>query len=277
MHLMSRKLAAQLGRDTLRILREGRYRTENGAVVELGDALRRAAEGTVSYPPDHRPPRSRLGPHETKVEVETETTLAAARRLVESGERPVALNFASAKHPGGGFLSGARAQEESLCRASGLYACLGGNAMYAYHRDQRDPMYSDYAVYSPDVPVFRDDDGGLLEEPYLCSFITSAAVNANVVLSRSQRSRPAVRAAMEQRVHKVLGVAADQGHETLVLGAWGCGVFGNDARVVAELFYTALGHSFRGAFRRVIFAVLDWSEERRFVGPFERLFGTPLC
>jgi uncharacterized protein (TIGR02452 family) len=94
----------------------------------------------------------------------------AARR----GLRPVALNFASATSPGGGFLSGARAQEECLARCSGLYACLADNPMYGFHRARRDALYSDYAVYSPDVPVFRSEDpaGTLLDEPWLCSFIT---------------------------------------------------------------------------------------------------------
>src|SRR5207253_843688 len=100
-----------------------------------------------------------------------ETTLASARRLVAAGQRPAALNFASAKHPGGGFLNGALAQEESLARSSALYACLVGNPMYTFHQAQSDALYTDYAIYSPDVPVFRGDDGALLPEPYLCSFI----------------------------------------------------------------------------------------------------------
>lgn len=75
-----------------------------------------------------------------------------------------ALNFASATHPGGGFLSGARAQEESIARSSGLFACLEGREMYSWHRSRLDAMYSDWIIYSPDVPVFRTDDGELLEE-----------------------------------------------------------------------------------------------------------------
>ena len=41
---------------------------------------------------------------------------------------------------------------------------------------------------------------------------------------------------------------------------------------MAELFQQALASRFRGAFSKVIFAVLDWSEERRFIGPFQRSF-----
>src|SRR5262249_43635470 len=195
-----------------------------------------------------------------------------ARRLVEEGRNVVALNFASATHPGGGFLTGSRAQEESLARSSGLYACLAGQPMYAFHQGRRDPLYTSYALYSPDVPVFRTDDGTLLEEPWRCSFITAAAVNAKAVLQRYPSRRPEIRQAMHERVHKVLAIAAVHGHDTLVLGAWGCGAFGNDAEEVAELFREALAERFLGVFATVVFAVTDWSRERHFIGPFVRAF-----
>jgi uncharacterized protein (TIGR02452 family) len=274
MHI-SRKLAAQQGREAVRIIEAGRYQTESGKVVEIGEQLRRAVEGTCSYPPHQHLPTNRIGDRETRIEVENATTLAAARRLVAAEERPMALNFASAKHPGGGFLSGALAQEESLARSSGLVACLAGNAMYDFHRAAADPMYTNYVLYSPDVPVFRDDDGTLLEEPYLCSFITAPAVNAKVVLARGSSRRQEIRDAMWERVLKVLAVAAAHGHEALVLGAWGCGVFGNDSGEIAELFRHALAERFRGMFGRVVFVVLDWSEDARFIGPFRTIFGAP--
>ena len=106
-------------------------------------------------------------------EVVNDTTLESARKLVAEGFEPVALNFASARHPGGGFLNGARAQEESLCppRPGRLYYCINGNAMYRHHA-HTDGFYSNYALYSPAVPVFKDDDGEPLDEPYLCAFVT---------------------------------------------------------------------------------------------------------
>lgn len=217
-------------------------------------------------------PDTHFGEKQTRFDVANESTLAAARRLVAEGHRPVALNFASAKHPGGGFLSGARAQEESLARSSGLYACLNSHPMYELHRAARDPMYTSYAIYSPDVPVFRDDDGALLREPFLCSFITAPAVNAKMVLERDPKRRPEIREAMRERIVKVLAIAAQHEHEALVLGAWGCGVFGNDNEEVASLFEQALTDRFMGAFSRVVFAVLDGSPEERFMGPFKRAF-----
>ncbi len=270
---MKRNTAAGLGRDTVKILDQGFYTNTDGETVEITDTLRRAVHGTCSYPPGTNLPVVAAGPRQTQIDVTNESTLAAARRLAEGGLRPAALNFASAKHAGGGFLGGAQAQEESLARSSGLFACLVGNPMYAFHKAQGDPLYSDYALYSPDVPVFRDDEGTLLPRPYLCSFITSPAVNAQVVLERDRGRRRQIRQAMADRIEKVLTVASLHGHEALVLGAWGCGVFGNDSREVAELFERALATGFRGVFTRIVFAILDWSDERRFIGPFQALFG----
>lgn len=272
MHGITRSHAAKIGAETLTILERGHYRTDDGRLVKIGELIQRAVAGTCSYPPDKRLPDTYFGENKTRFDVANESTLAAAKTLVEEGHRPVALNFASAKHPGGGFFSGARAQEESLARSSGLYACLNGHPMYELHQASRDPMYTSYAIYSPDVPVFRDDGGALLPEPYLCSFITAPAVNAKVVLDRDPSRRPAIREAMWERIVKVLAIAAQHQHEALVLGAWGCGVFGNDTEEIASLFEQELKDRFAGAFSRVVFAVLDGSPEQRFIGPFKRVF-----
>jgi uncharacterized protein (TIGR02452 family) len=141
------------------------------------------------------------------------------------------------------------------------------------HETHRDPLYSDNAIYSPDVPVFREDDGRLLEQPYRCAFITCPAVNAKVALERDPTRGSAIRAAMTRRIGRVLAIAAIHDHTAIVLGAWGCGVFGNDPHEIAALFKTALDGPYQGAFATVTFAILDWSPERRLIGPFERAFG----
>jgi uncharacterized protein (TIGR02452 family) len=273
MHI-NRDRAAALGRETMEILERGWYTSPAGQRVEIAGLVRRAVEGTISYPPGSPLPEPRPGDLDTALEVTDETTLAAARRLVADGYRPAALNFASAKNPGGGFLSGARAQEESLARSSALVACLDGNPMYDFHRQRHDPLYTDYVLYSPDVPVFRDDEGVLLKEPCLCTFLTAPAPNAGVALERDPGRRPEITRALERRVRKVLAIGQGHGHSALVLGAWGCGVYKNDPAEVAGLFSEALRGPFRGAFERVVFAVVDWSADRRTISPFERMFGS---
>jgi uncharacterized protein (TIGR02452 family) len=214
-------------------------------------------------------PETLIGPYQTQIEVANETTLAAVRRLHQSGHHPAALNFASATHPGGGFLSGALAQEEYLARSTGLYACLVQNAMYAFHRARHDPLYTDYVIYSPEVPVFRADDGTLLEAPYTVGMITSPAANAGALHPDLQAE---IRPAMWPRILKVLSTGMLHGHDSIVLGAWGCGAFGNDSSEIAQIFRTALDENFKGAYDQVIFAILDWSPEKKFIGPFQRVF-----
>src|SRR5262249_53187594 len=148
----------------------------------------------------------------TCFEVVNETTLEAARRLVEVGSRPLALNFASALYPGGGFLIGARAQEESIARSSGLYACLEGNPFYAFHKAQNDALYSDYAISHPAVPVFRGNSGPLFGEPFCCSILTCAAVNANHVLRGDSSRKGKIRPTMDRRIRRVLALAVHHGH-----------------------------------------------------------------
>lgn len=266
----SRSHAARLGEEAVRIITDGGYVAPSGRHVKLGAEVERARRSTVSYAPTSPVPAPRLAGRALRVEAANETSLAAAKRLVDEGCAPVVLNFASAKHPGGGFRSGARAQEESLCRASTLFACLEGDPMYAHHARQHDPLYTSWAIYSPEVTVFRGEDHALLEAPWRTAFITSAAPNAKVLRDRAPGRSGEVLRALEERVARVLAIAAAHGHEALVLGAWGCGVFGNEPAVVARLFGEALRGPFAGCFSRVRYAVLDSSPEQRFLGPFTR-------
>ena len=75
---------------------------------------------------------------------------------------------------------------------------------------------------------------------------------------------------MWQRILKVLAIGILHSHNSIVLGAWGCGAFGNDLKEIAALFERALRENFNGAYRRVLFAILDWSDEKRYIGPFQR-------
>ncbi len=264
-----RELAAQYGAEAVQISRSGAYHAPSGRIVSIADLVERSVQGTVSYSPDQPLPQTHVGPYRTGIEVANETTLAAVQRLRAAGLHPVALNFASATHPGGGFLSGARAQEEYLARSSGLYVCLQMHPMYGYHCARHDTLYTDYVIYSPAVPVFRADDGALLETPYTVGMITSPAVNAAAL---PPERHVEIGPAMWQRILKVLAAGIAHGHDSIVLGAWGCGAFGNKGAEIAPLFRQALAENFRGAYRQVIFAVLDWSREKWFIGPFQRAF-----
>ena len=222
----------------------------------------------MTYPPEKLVDDGHTGPVQTSVAVANQTSLAAARSLIDEGLRPAVLNFASAKSPGGGFLLGARAQEEYLARSSGLYACLVGNGMYDYHGARLDDMYSDWVIYSPDVPVFRDDSGDLLESAYTVSIITSPAPFAVAFRRDSPERLGEIPAAFFRRILKVLSIGVLHNHDSLVLGAWGCGAFANDATMVAGLFRRAIFENFAGAYAKLLFAILDRSPEERVIAPF---------
>jgi uncharacterized protein (TIGR02452 family) len=253
----------QVAADNERIAEEGRYTAPDGTLVDIGAALKAAADGTVSHPPEGPLPWDGPGAYRTEFEVTGEGSLEAARRLHLEGAAGIAvLNFASARNPGGGYLGGAKAQEEDLCRHSLLHPCLlRAPDYYAAHRASPDLLYSHRVIWSPGVPVHRGTDGRLLAEPYGVSFLTSPAPNAGQVLRRDPGAGGRIREALYERAARVLGVAAHHGARVLVLGAWGCGVFRNDPREVAGAFHEQLTGAFAAAFERVVFAVWDRTPE----------------
>ncbi len=265
----------QLAVDNEGIAERGSYRTAGGAVVEIGGSLAAARAGTVSYAPEDAVPDVVSGAVAGPVEVTAEGSMQAARRLYEGGGRHVGvLNFASARNPGGGYIRGARAQEEDLCRSALLYRCLLETPdYYEAHRASTDLRYSHRVIFSPDVPVIRDAAGVLREQPYPVSFLTSPAPNAGQLALRSSGQGVDVREVLAERAAMVLAVAARHGVRELVLGAWGCGVFRNDPAEVAEAFERALGQ--HGAtFERVVFAVWDRTRISANRAAFEARFGS---
>lgn len=267
----------EIAQETVRVVEQGEYVAPSGRTVSLREEVARAVRGTVLCRPGsferlELPVRSGGAP---RIEVTPEKTGEAARRLVEreGATRVVALNFASAKNPGGGFLGGARAQEEDLARCSALYACLLAQPdYYARNREEPSPLYTDHLIYSPDVPFFRDEGLALLERPFLASILTSPAPNAGEALKRDAGLRPRLHEVLQSRALTVLQVAAHQGHRTLVLGAWGCGVFRNEPQAVARAFSRAL-EALPGAFERVVFAVWERTGEGPNLSAFREHFG----
>lgn len=249
---MSSRLRA-IAHETIAIMERGTYSVPGSGEVRLAADIDRAVAGTRLYLPGDELPQAGPAAGTPRMEVTPETTLAAARRL---GGDVACLVFASAKNPGGGFRNGAQAQEESLARASALYACqLAVPEFYQFHRHQKDLRYSDRVIYSPSVPVFRDDDGALLARPYPVSFLTAAAPNLGAITASQPGVADTVPAVLHARAARVLQVATTHQHRRLVLGAWGCGVFGNDPAVVAAAFARLLGPP--SGFDYVVFAVHD--------------------
>lgn len=263
-----------VAQQTEQIVAAGAYRASDGREVSIAAAVQAARRGTRMYGPDPVPVPRTAGA-ETFFEVTGESSLEAARRL---GDGTAVLNFASARNPGGGFLNGAQAQEEALCRASALYTCLlEARAFYDHHRAHRDPFYTDRVIHSPGVPVFRDDRGRLLDEPYRVGFLTSAAPNAGVVRRTAPQRTAELPHALAVRAERVLETAVAHGYRRLVLGAWGCGVFQNDPAQVADAFRRLLvpGGRFAASFEHVVFGILDRTPDSPVRAAFTRAFPQP--
>lgn len=272
-----------MAKQTVAILERGAYTTPSGREVSIAAQLERSVKGTRVIGPDDWTALVKSAPEpqdrKTIVEMSGETTLAAARRLhdEEPSEDILALNFASAKNPGGGFLSGSEAQEESLARSSGLYKMLlAGERYYVVNRANESKLYTDHAIYSPQVPVFRADDGTLLENPYLLSFHTAPAPNAGAIDPRSH-DHSLILAALLHRMTHLFALAASMRQRRLILGAWGCGVFRNDPNQVAEAFRATLfEHGWSRHFSKICFAVYNTSPERPTYAAFRRVLGPHL-
>ncbi|MFF3323966.1 TIGR02452 family protein [Streptomyces sp. NPDC002889] len=268
-----------IARQTEEIVEAGGYRLPDGSEVVMSKEFAAALAGTRMYGPGAVPVTPDTD-RTTTFEVTGESSTEAARRMTGAGPGAVAvLNFASARNPGGGYLNGAQAQEEALCRASALYATLlRAPEFYAHHRAERSPFYTDRVIHSPGVPVFRDERGRLLERPCTVGFLTSPAPNAGVITSRTPGEAHRIPAALAARAERVLETAAECGYRRLVLGAWGCGVFRNDPAAVAGAFHALLGPGgrFAGHFDEIVFAVLDRTAGRATLGAFRRTFAAQL-
>ena len=257
---------AETARETMRIVVAGEYVDAKGTRVTIAPLVEAAVAGTRTFAPEElerllERGKTAKAAAAAQLEVTHETTQEAAHRLCV-GDRVTdlaVLNFASATRTGGGFLTGATAQEEDLARCSALYSCLQTQTeFYAFHRMLGSALYSDRMIYSPRVPFFRIHSDELLDHVYEASVITAAAPTAGRAAEDRASQPDEIEAIFRRRPGKVLALAESMAHRSLVLGAWGCGVFGNDPVMAADSFGTWLeAERFRGSFDRVVFAVYD--------------------
>lgn len=269
-----------IAKETLDILERGEFVCASGKVVNFAVEQKMAEDGTKLYRPEDV---EKLMQHTSdnkassySVEVTDETTQVAAYRLVkiEACQDLVLLNYASARNPSGGFINGAKAQEEDLARCSGLYLCqLKQPTYYEVNRLHDSLLYTDHIIYSPKVPWFRKRSRELLDEYFLASVITAPAPNAGQVLRRNPTAHSEIEQVLRRRAGYVLAIARDNGHRSLLLGAWGCGVFCNNASMVADAFGQWLESPlFHGCFDRVVFGVYDSSQNKDTLKAFQSRF-----
>lgn len=191
----------------------------------------------------------------TNISVIDSTTENAILNFSSNEKIPCVLNFASFTRPGGGFIKGSIAQEEALCHVSNLYNVLL-TFKDKYDENYNHPgfnsgLYDNWAIYSPDI--YFNING--VER--FANVITCAAPNYSVYKTKSNNTN-LYNYILHSRIKYVLDIARDNNQDTLILGAFGCGVFGNDPYVVARFFKETLENH---KFKNVIFAIPNSSND----------------
>lgn len=258
----------RIAHETIKITKERKY-TVNGITVELPDADYSYAN---VYTPDEGKALIDTKPLPSKkicrIRITCEDSFQSAGRY----DRPFVMNFANAHSPGGGFMLGASAQEEALCRCSTLFESLTGNQaaeMYNYNNTRLSSVESDYMLLS-DVCVFRDHNCSLLANPFTAGVITVPAPNrmGAAMLTSSKK----IAETMMRRIRIMLMIARENNYKNLVLGAWGCGAFRNKPENVAEYFRAVLVDEFYAQyFNEICFAVYG-SENSKNITAFRECF-----
>ena len=197
-------------------------------------------------------------------------------------------NFASASNPGGGVVRGASAQEECLCRCSGLYFNLSVQPMldgfYEPHRAAHDPIHNDDIIFTPNVTVFKTDTANPVlmpeEDWYDVDVITCAAPNLrnnpSNIYNHGDGNKKAIvtdkelLTIHEKRLRRILDVAVSEGDEVVILGAFGCGAFANSPDVVALAAKNVI-KDYLKAFKVIEFAVYCSPRDDRNYKTFDRV------
>ena len=195
-------------------------------------------------------PLTREAPFVLSESVQKLTTVECI--LQNRGKRVLALNFANALFAGGAYSMGGNAQEESICRASLLYYTIREEReFYANNRKRLSALYTDGMIFSENVPIIRDGSGALLDERMTADLITCPAVNRHELLPWQRKSADEV---MERRIEKIVSFMQSQSPDVMVLGAFGCGAFGNKREIILPYFEAAINKYTDGT-AEIIFAI----------------------
>lgn len=272
---MNRK---EIAKETVEILRSGQY-IYDGRSVNIEELHRNSVAGSKTITPkageillETDMTGAMFKNEQAQICVENQGAVEAVLKLKEQGKKLGVLNFASAKNPGGGFLNGAMAQEESLAASGGLYDTLLANPEY-YEKNRvcGTMMYTDYAIFSPEVVFFRDGRFSLIGEPVTASVLTLPAVNMGQVILKNEDAEKAKRV-MRRRMELCLRIFAEEQMDDIILGAYGCGVFCNSPALIAKWWKELLEAGYMHCFRRVYFAVLDTSAKKSCYEAFQETF-----
>ena len=233
---------------------------------KYADKMRFSAENSVIYGGPDRTPVRRSGKKCEQVFRNLDSLSAAI--LYEGKGKIAVLNFADYVRPGGLYLSGGNAQEESLCMESDLFGILQSDELsgyYGYNKKNRNrELYTDRGIYTPGVFFARDG------KEYVFDVITCAAPNKSSAGRYNHVTTEENHLVMQERIRFLRDLAEDQGVDVLIVGAWGCGAFGQPPTMVAKWMKVSFLDSGVG---KVVYAVPSHGGENANVRAFRNEFG----
>lgn len=263
-------------RETMKAAEDGYYFVEEREVklpvsFEQIKAVTLYTPEQIAQLPDRDAPET----ESVRITLRNQDTLEAAfelhQRRKENEREVLVLNFANPHRPGGGIRSRPGTQEEHLCVKTTVLCSLETEEAWPFYRTNLDcgtQAQTDTILISPNTMVIRNPDLSLREDPFPIAVMT---VSAPIASRMEQEELPNLENILRCRIRGMLRAAAVEGYTRLVLGAWGCGNFGNDPELVAKLFHEAL----QGCFKEVTMAVFDNSEDKCRYSCFEKYFGKP--
>ena len=186
--------------------------------------------------------------------------------LLLSNGKTAILNFASYKYPGGQFMNGSKAQEECICHESTLYNVISQYGDYyewnKAHNNKH--LYLNRALYTPNIIIERSNDKGKWQS--MIDVITCAAPNYRAASNYAGVSLEENNKTLFERIKFIKYIAENQNIDTLILGAFGCGVFGQDPIMVANYFKEVFKKS---SVKTVYYAILP---DQRNLPAFQSVF-----
>ncbi len=267
----------EIAEETVAYYKQGYYEV-NGNKIDISQLQKQSEEGSKLYTPEQGLELIKIIKQKKGQRAITsicdKSTVEKIFEWNREGKTQIGiLNFASAKNPGGGFLNGAMAQEESLAASSGLYGTqLKHPRYYEANRGVKSMMYTHHGIYSPEVVFFRDRNFQLVEEPVTASVLTLPAVNMGQVIQKRE-SIDLAKAAMKERMRIALAIFINEGARYLILGAYGCGVFRNDPLEIAQWWKELIVEENYGVyFDEICFAILDISKDKKCLRAFQRIW-----
>ncbi len=263
---MNKQERIKVYKNTVEIVNKGTYTAPNGEEIKINGLNSYMMENTKFYGKKINIEHSSLPHYETEIKVVDNDCIYEAKKLIDEGLNPALLNMASFATPGGGVINGSGAQEENIFRRTNLFKSL-----YQFHyvgenynvkqREERYPLdYNFGGIYTPKVTVLKqgeDKNYELLNETFLIDVISIAALK-NPRLDENGIIVPWAKKTIKNKIKQLIDIALENGNDSLILSAFGCGAYKTPPKQMAMIFADVLAsEEYRDLFKKIHFAIIE--------------------